>query len=128
MVQNIRRPFCENGIALGVCVGAEVEEDFTGVVHVHVVVHHHDVFGEHHLPHAPEAVHDFVGLHRVGFADAHEDEVVEDAFRRQRDVNDLREVHLEDAQEEFHGRAADAEVFYRREADDDGSKSFVNNA
>ena len=27
---------------------------------------------------------DFVGLHRVVLADAHEDEVVEDAFRRQR--------------------------------------------
>jgi hypothetical protein len=28
-------------------------------------------------------VHDFVGLHRVPLADAHEDEVLEDAFRRQ---------------------------------------------
>ncbi len=32
------------------------------------------------LPHAPEAVHDFVDLHRVGLADAHEDEVAEDVF------------------------------------------------
>ena len=30
-----------------------------------------------------EAVHDFVGLHRVGIADAHKDEDVEDAFGRQ---------------------------------------------
>ena len=30
-----------------------------------------------------EAVHDFVGLHRVGIADAHEDEDVEDTFGRQ---------------------------------------------
>ena len=37
---------------------------------------------------------DFVGLHRVGLADAHEDEVVKDAFRRQREVHDLGEVHL----------------------------------
>jgi len=36
-----------------------------------------------------KAVHDFVGLHRVGLADAHEDEVVEDAFGGQRDVHDL---------------------------------------
>ena len=35
-------------------VGAEAEEDFAGVVHVHVFVHHHDVFNEHHLPHAPD--------------------------------------------------------------------------
>jgi hypothetical protein len=72
-------------------------------------------------------VHDFVGLHRVGLADAHEDEVVEDAFgpvcvrtrtgRRQREVHDLGEVHLEDGQEEFHGRAADVEIFHRQDAD-----------
>jgi hypothetical protein len=47
-----------------------------------------------HLPHAPEAVHDLVGLYRVGLADAHEDEVVEDSFRRQRNVHDLREVQF----------------------------------
>jgi len=70
------------------------------------------------LPHAPEAVHDFVSLHRVGLLDAHEDEVVEHAFRRQRDVHDLGEVHLEDRQEEFHGRAPHVEIFHRRNADD----------
>ncbi len=107
VVEHVGRAFGEDAVALRVGVGAEAEEDFAGVVHVHVVVHHDDVFGEHHLAHAPEAVHDFVGLHRVGLADAHEDEVVEDAFRRQRDVHDLGEVHLEDGQEEFHGRAAD---------------------
>ena len=60
------------------------------------------------------------GLRRVGLLDAHEDEVVEDAFGRQREVHDLGEVHLEDGQEEFHGRAADVEVFHRRDADDGG--------
>jgi len=43
---------------------------------------------------------------------------VERAFRRQRDVHDLGEVHLEDGQEEFHGRAAHVEIFHRRDADD----------
>jgi len=28
----------------GFGVGAEAEEDFAGVVHVHVVVHHHDIW------------------------------------------------------------------------------------
>ena len=37
---------------------------------------------------------DFVGLHRLGLADAYEDEVVEDAFRRQREVHDLGEVQI----------------------------------
>ena len=50
----------------------------------------------------------------------HEEEVVEDDLRRQRDVHDLVEVHLEDGQEEFGGRAADLEVFHRRDADDGG--------
>jgi len=39
---------------------------------------------------------------------------MEDALGRQRDVHDHGEVHLEDGQEEFHGRAPDVEVFPRR--------------
>jgi len=39
-------------IPRGRIVGAEAEEVFAGVVHVHVVVHHHEVFGEHNLVHA----------------------------------------------------------------------------
>ncbi len=31
-------------------IDTEVEEDFAGVVNVHVGVHHHEGFGEHHLP------------------------------------------------------------------------------
>jgi len=54
-----------------------------------------------------------------------EDEVVEDAFGRQREVHDLGEVHLEDGQEEFHGRATDVEVFHRRDADDGGGINGV---
>ena len=99
MVQNIRRAFGEDTVALRVGVGAEPEQHFAGVMHVHVVVHHHDVFGEHHLTHAPEAVHDFVRLHRVALFDADEDEVVKNAFRWQRDVHNFREIHLEHWQE-----------------------------
>jgi hypothetical protein len=43
----------QDGLARGELRGGEAEEDFAGVVHVHVVVHHHDLFGEHHLAHAP---------------------------------------------------------------------------
>jgi hypothetical protein len=55
-----------------------------------------------------------------GAADAHED-----AFGRQRDVHDLGEVHLEDGQEEFHGRTADVELeaFARRITASPGWKS-----
>ena len=51
--------------------------------------------------------------------------LVEDAFRRQREVHDLGEVHLEDGQKEFHGRAADVEVFHRRDADNGGGINGV---
>ena len=118
MVEHVGRAFGEDAVALRVGVCEEMEEDFARVVDVHVGIHDDDVFAKHHLPHAPEAVHDFVGLHRVGLLDADKDEVVERAFRWQRDVHDLGKVHLEDGQEEFHRRAADVEVFHRRDADD----------
>ncbi len=74
---------------------------------------------------------DFVGLHRVGLADAHKDEVVEDAFGPQREVHDLGEVQPltpspspirgeRVAGRPNEGRAADVEVFHRRDADDGG--------
>jgi len=94
VVEHVGRAFGEEAVALRVGVGAAAEADFAGAVNIHVGVHHDDVFGEHHLAHAPEAVHDFVGLHRASLADAHEDEVVEDAFGRQCEVHDLREVLL----------------------------------
>ncbi len=50
VVEHVGRAFGEEAVALRVGVRAQAEEHFAGVVHVHVVVHHHDVFGEHHLP------------------------------------------------------------------------------
>ena len=38
-------------------------------------------------------------------------------FRRQRDVHNLGEIHLEDRQEQFHARAADVKILHRRNAD-----------
>src|SRR5206468_4093055 len=120
MVENVGGAFGEDGIALRVGVGAEAEENFAGVVHVHVVVHHDDIFGEHHLAHAPEAMHDFVGLHGITLFDADKDQVVENAFSRQCEIHDLGEIHLEDGQEQFHRGAADIEIFHRRDADNSG--------
>jgi hypothetical protein len=57
-------------------------------------------------PMPPEAVHDFVSLHWVALLEAHKHQVVEDAYRDQRDVHDIRQFHLEHVKEEFHGRAA----------------------
>ncbi|MDB6018182.1 MAG: hypothetical protein JWR19_2671 [Pedosphaera sp.] len=125
MVEDVGGAAGENGVALGVGVGAEVKEDFAGVVDVDVGIDDDDVFGEHHLAHAPEAVHDFVGLHGVGFFDADEDEVVEDAFGGEGDVHDLGEVHLKDGEEEFDAGAAHIEVFHGRDADNGGGVNGV---
>ena len=46
-------------------------------------------------------MHDFVGFASGSLADAHKDEVVEDAFGRQRDIHNLGEVHLKDGRKSF---------------------------
>ena len=83
-------------------------------MHVAIVIHHHDVFGEHHLPHSPEPVHDLERLPRVLFTDGDEDQVVEDTLCRERDINDLGKVHLEHGQEDLDARAAHVEVLHWR--------------
>ena len=87
VVEDVGGAAGEEGVALGVGAGAEAEEDFACVVDVYVVVDHDDVFGEHHLAGSPEAVHDFVGLHGIGFLNADKDEVVKDSLCRQGDIN-----------------------------------------
>ncbi len=120
MVKHVGGAFGEEAVALGVGVGAKAKEHFAGVVDVHIVIHDHEVLGEHHLAHAPKAVHDFVSLHRVGFTNADEDQIVENALGGKRDVHDFREVHLEDRQEQLHRGAAQVEVLHGRMADDRG--------
>ena len=51
VVEHVGRAFGEEAVALRVGVGAEAEENFAGVAHVHIVVHHDEVFPAHHLPH-----------------------------------------------------------------------------
>lgn len=120
VVEDVGWAFGEDGIALGIGIGAEAEEDVAGVMNIDIVVHHDHVFGEHHLAHPPEAVHDFVGLHGVGFADADDNEVVKDAFGREGDIDNFGEVHPNDGEEEEQAGAADVEVFHGRYANDGG--------
>lgn len=87
---------------------------------IDILVHDDEVFGEHHLSHAPESVHDFVGLHGVGFPDADGDEVVEGAFGGEGDVHNFGEIHSQDREEEFDGGCSDVEVLHGWDADDGG--------
>ena len=45
VVEHVGRTFGEDAVALRVGVGAEAEEDFAGVMHVHVIVHRHALAG-----------------------------------------------------------------------------------
>src|SRR5438552_18779514 len=40
-------------------------------------------------------------------------------------IHDIGEVYLEDGREEVHGRAADAEIFHRQDADEGGGINRV---
>ena len=63
-------------------------------------------------------MHDFVGLHGVGFLDADENEVVEGSFGRERNVHQFREVHLQDGQKQANAGRAKIKIFHRRLAND----------
>ena len=94
--------------------------DFPHVLHIHVVVHHHDHLAEHRLPHPPEGVHDLAGMPRVSLAHRHQDQVVENPLGRHADVRDLRQLALHDRQEDPLDGLADVVVLHGRRADDGG--------
>lgn len=120
VIQAVARAFDECAVALWIGVREPAEEDFAGVMHVAVVVHHNDVFTEHHLAHAPEAVHDFVSLPRVLFTNAYDNEIMKNAFRRKCHIHNFGEIHFENGQENFHAGRAHVEIFHGRDANDGG--------
>src|SRR3989442_12662280 len=101
-------------VASGVSVRAQSEKHFARVVHIAIFIHRHDVFTEHHLPHAPETVHHLERLIRVLLSDADEDQIVKYAFRRQRHVHNLWKIHFEHWRENPHARIADVIVVHLR--------------
>ena len=48
VVEDVSRAPAKKTIALGIGIGAEVEEYFTGIVNVHAIINDNDVLGEHH--------------------------------------------------------------------------------
>ena len=83
-------------------------------MHIAIFVNRHNVFAEHHLPHTPQAVHDFESLIWVLFPDTDENQIVKNALRRQRHVHDFREIHFEYWQEYLHTGVTDIIIFHRR--------------
>jgi hypothetical protein len=57
VVERIHRPHDELDVALRVDVVQRLPGHLAGVLHVHVLVHHHDALAEHRLAQAPDGVH-----------------------------------------------------------------------
>ena len=57
MIQAVARPLDENHIPLRIHIGPKIKEHLARVVHIHLRIHRHDHFGEHHLPRTPQPVH-----------------------------------------------------------------------
>ena len=85
---------------------------------VDVFVHDYNAFGEHGLSQAPDGVHHFARLHRVGLADRQNHQVVEDPLGWHRHVADLGNLHSHQRQEDPLNRFPHVEVFHRRRTDD----------
>ena len=79
-------------------VRAQSEQHFTRVMHVAIFIHGDDVLAEHHLAHSPEAMHDLESLIGILLSNADENQIMKDAFGRQRHVHDFRKIHFQDGQ------------------------------
>ena len=116
MIQHICRPLGEHRIPSRLGIRAQSKHDFAQVVHIHILIDDHKVFGEHHLPHPPETMHDLVGLHGIGLADTDTYQIVEDAFGWQSNIHNFWKIHAKHRQEELDTRLAHVEVLHRRNA------------
>ena len=116
MVQRIAWIFDNGCVACRICVRAQTEEYFARIVHVAIFIHCHNVFTEHHLPHAPETVHDLKSLIRILFSNTDKDQIVKHAFGRQCHIHDFGKIHLEYRQENPHTSIADVIILHWRNA------------
>jgi hypothetical protein len=53
VIEYVRWTFGEDAVALRVGVGAEMKQNFAGIMYVYSFVYDNEVFREHHLSHAP---------------------------------------------------------------------------
>src|SRR5271166_2093863 len=57
VVERIHRPQHELNVALRIDVVQRLPRHFAHVLHVDVLIHHHDALAEHRLPESPDGVH-----------------------------------------------------------------------
>src|SRR3954470_1506079 len=86
-------------------------------MNIAVFINDDDVFAEHHLAHTPQSMHNLERLIGVLLPDTNEYKIVKHTFRRQRHINDLREVHLEHWQENPNAGVPEVIIFHRGNTD-----------
>ena len=119
MVEVVRRPLHHDQVARRVDAVRDAPGDLREVVDVHPLVDHDDVLRQHEEPEPPEPVHHLADLPRVALLHRHDDEVVEDALGRHVHVDDLRQHHPDDRQEQALRRLAEPVVLHGRPPHDD---------
>src|SRR5579871_3192286 len=118
VVERIHGPERELNVALGVDMVQRLPCHFADVLHIDIFVHHHDALGEHGLTQTPDGAHHFAcvpGI-RLPYRDQHQ--VVEDAFRRHRDVANLRYLQPHQREKNALDGLAHVVVLHGRRPDD----------
>ena len=113
MIKHVKRAVCEHKIASCVYVIEYTPPDFLLVLHVYVGVYHDDHFREHHLPHAPDCLHDLLRLLRITLLYRHHRAVMEHSCEREIYIDDFRNHLLKDRQKYPLGCLCNVAVLHR---------------
>ena len=120
MVQDIHGSLDEDDIPFGIDMVARDPGDLGKILRINVMIHDNQSLGKHHLPHAPEGVHDLARMGRVFLFDRDNRQVVKNAVNRQIHIDDLRKCQPQQRQKDSLRRFADIGILHRRAADDGG--------
>src|SRR5579863_85270 len=118
MVERIDRTEGELDVALRIDVVEDLQCHIGQILHVNIFIHDDDALREHGLSERPDGIHHFARLTGVRLLDRDDHQVMEDAFDRQIDVDQLRDGQLHQRQENTLDRLAHVGIFLRRLADD----------
>ncbi len=119
MIQHINRSHHKFDIPLRIDVIEGFPRHFMQVLNVHILINNHDDFRKHCLTQAPNAMHDFSRVSGVPFGDAHDHQVMEDAFKRHMHVDNFRKLFADDWQKQTFHCLAHVIIFLRRNSNND---------
>src|SRR5205823_1186727 len=108
----------ELDVALRINMVEHLEHYLADVLDVHVLIHHHNAFGEHGLAQRPDAVHHLTGVPRIRLANGNDHQVVKHAFYGQVHIHDFRQCKFHQRQEDSLYSFTHPGIFHRRLAND----------